>query len=261
MGNDTTDDGTEPGAFGAWFALGLPIRIAAAAAVIAGLALTALLPASPPALVPRLAEPQRPAVVGIAPLSLAEPGIDPVRVEPGRIDPKSGLREDVLGRGGFGAIEAPVLRLALTRGDGADRAPGLFVLLARRAALGARGELPLSVLKTGSRSVVATRFGPAETVEATLAGPATRNCTGFVVAQPSLRIDGFLCAPLGSPPEARALACTLDALDLDDANDPTATATFRRSRAPSACDRLGTAASDQPGRTGSITRRGAPTKN
>ncbi|MCJ2015043.1 hypothetical protein [Methylobacterium sp. J-076] len=261
MHSQAIDDDGEGGTGRGFAAIGLPVRFAAAAATVAGLALLARVPPSPE-LAPTL---QRaagaPAVVGPAPLRLAEPGIDPVRVEPGRIDPKTGLREDVLGRGSFSAIEAPVLRLALTRGIGAERAPGLFVLVARRAALAARGDLPLSVLRTGPRGVVASRFGPVETAEMTLAGPLTRTCTGFVVAQAGLRIDGFLCAPLGGPAEPRALACTLDALDLDDQGDLTTTAQFRQSRSRSACDAAGAASADPAGRTGSIERRRPSTKN
>ncbi|GJE37017.1 hypothetical protein [Methylobacterium persicinum] len=242
-------------------ALVLPIRFAAAAAVIAGIALAVRVP-PPRGAMPSLAPPaQAHAILAPAPLRLDEPGIDPVRIEPGRIDPKTGLREDVLGRGSFAAIEAPVLRLAVTRGDGAERKPGLFVLVARRAAHAARGELPLSVLRAGQWGIVPTRFGPAEIAQVTLAGPSTRNCTGFVVARPGLRLDGFLCAPLGGAPEARALACTLDALDLDDPADPAATALFRQSGSNSACASIQTSEADPAGKIGSIALVKARTKN
>lgn len=238
-------------------AIGLPLRAVAAALVVALIAIAVRMPPSPaPAPVLNRTS-EVPAIVGTAPLRLNEPGIDPVRVEPGRIDPKTGLREDVLGRGSFAAIEAPVLRLAVTRGIGAERAPGLFVLVARRAAMAARGELPLSVSRVVPRGVVATRFGPAEIAEATLSGPLTRACTGFVLAQAGLRIDGFLCGPLGGAAEPKALACTLDALDFDDQSDPTASDLFRQAKARSACETT----ADPTARTGSIERRRPSTKN
>ena len=255
---DDADEGPSGRGFSA---IGLPVRIAVGSLIVALIAIAARMP-SAPAPVPMLNRTgEVPAIVGTAPLRLTEPGIDPVRVEPGRIDPKTGLREDVLGRGSFSALEAPVLRLAVTRGIGAERAPGLFVLVARRAAMAARGELPLSLSRIVPRGVVATRFGPAEIAEATLSGPLTRSCTGFVLAQAGLRIDGFLCAPLGGAAEPKALACTLDALDFDDQSDPTASALFRQAKGRSACDAPGAAVADPAGRTGSIERRRASTKN
>lgn len=255
---DDADEGPSGRGFSA---IGLPVRIAVGSLIVALIAIAARMP-SAPAPIPMLNRTgEVPAIVGTAPLRLTEPGIDPVRVEPGRIDPKTGLREDVLGRGSFSALEAPVLRLAVTRGIGAERAPGLYVLVARRAAMAARGELPLSLSRMVPRGVVATRFGPAEIAEATLSGPLTRTCTGFVLAQAGLRIDGFLCAPLGGAAEPKALACTLDALDFDDQSDPTASALFRQAKGRSACEPSGTATADPTGRTGSIERRRPSTKN
>lgn len=258
---EALDDDTGRGGGRGLAAINLPIRLAVAAAVIAGMTLAARKPQPSAPVAGFRTRAAAPAVLSPAPLRLDEPGIDPVRIEPGRIDPKTGLREDVLGRGSFAAIEAPVLRLAVTRGDGAERKPSLFVLVARRAAHAARGELPLSVLRAGQWDVVATRFGAAEVGQVTLSGPSTRNCMGFVVAQPGLRLDGFLCAPLGAAPEATALACTLDALGLDDPADPTATALFRQSKSRSACEAARITASDPAGRTGSILSRRADTKN
>lgn len=258
---EATDDEGEAGPGRGLTAVGLPIRVAAAAVVIAGIALAVRAPTPRAPVVVLRAPAAAPAVLGLAPLRLDEPGIDPVRVEPGRIDPKSGLREDILGRCSFAAIEAPVLRMAVTRGDGAETKPSLFVLVARRAALAARGELPLSVLRAGQWDVVATRFGTAEVAQVTLSGPLTRTCTGFVATQPGLRLDGFLCAPLGSAPEPAALACTLDALGLEDPADPTATALFRQSRNRSACGTARPPEPDPAGKTGSITSRRVATKN
>jgi hypothetical protein len=244
-----------------FFAIKLPVRLLAASAVIAGLTMMVRLSSSPPAVVPLQPVAPRQVLLDVAPLRLAEPGIDPVRVEPGRIDARTGLREDILGRGRFEAIEAPTLRLAMTRGIGAERAPSLFVLLARRAAQPLAGGDPLAVMRTGARGAVGTRFGTVETMDAVLAGSATRTCTGFLAVQDGLRLDGFLCAPLGGAPDARMLACTLDALALDDPSDPTASATFRNAKGRSDCDRPGIAVTDPVGRTGSISRRRPDTKN
>lgn len=177
---------------------------------------------------------------------------DPVRLEP----PRSPT-EQTLGRGDFSAIEAAHLHLTLTR-DAAEPAPGLFVTLARRAA----EELNLAVIRTGTRGRIATKFGAVETLEATLSGPQRRVCTGFVTleARP-VRIDGWLCAPLGQPPEPRTLGCTLDALVLDEPADPATRAVFaeaERRRDP-ACDPIRALWAGEPeGRTGSIVPRRTP---
>ncbi|MDP4023092.1 hypothetical protein Q8W71_10695 [Methylobacterium sp. NEAU 140] len=242
--------------------LRLTLQLTAAAGLVAGLGLLARTqsrPDAPPAAdlsaAAPAAAPVRPDPVPLAAsparLLLAEPGADPVRTEPGRLDPASGLREDALSRGAFEALETPALRLVLTRGPGAERAPGLFVLLARRAAVGPA----LAVTRTGAAGRIDTRFGPVETLEATLSGPLARVCIGFVTRGAAFRLDGWLCAPLGRAPEPRALACTLDALTLDDPADPAAVAAFRAGRPDGAggCDRP-SAAADPAGRTGSIDR-------
>ena len=252
------------------------LRLAAASAVIAALSLYAAPAVRAPqdarvadaasAVAPRSAmplpraEPSPPpsdATPDVARLRLSEPGIDPVRIERGRLDPATGLREDGLSRGAFAALDAPALRLTLTRGSGAGRAPGLFVLLARRAA-DASG---LAVIRTGAYGRVATKFGTVETVEATLSGPVERGCTAFVTREAAVRLDGWLCAPLGRAPERHAVACTLDALDLDDPADRASTAAFRAAppRGPIGCDRP-IAASDPAARTGSIARRARRTR-
>jgi len=170
-------------------------------------------PAMPPTPAPPLISP--------ALFDIAEPGIDPVRVTAG-IDPRTGLREDVLSRGDMAAVEAPALRVTLTRGGNAGAAPTLFVLMARRAASGHA----LAVIKTGSRDQVRTKFGAVETLEITFGGSAPRTCLGFATREAQLRLDGWLCAPLGQAPAANALACTLDALSFSDLADPETTAAF-----------------------------------
>jgi hypothetical protein len=134
---------------------------------------------------------------------------EPVRLGPSRLDPTTGLREDVLIQGAFDAIEAPFMRLTVTHGLAAEAAPKLFLTLVRRAADG-HG---LAVARTGQRGRLETKFGPVETLEATLAGEGHRICTAFAgIGTAPIRIDGWLCAPLGQPPEPRAVACTLDKL-------------------------------------------------
>ncbi|MFK5598514.1 hypothetical protein ACFZ8E_16190 [Methylobacterium sp. HMF5984] len=177
--------------------------------------------------------------------------------EAARIEPRHGPQEQTLGRGDFAAIEETHLRLTLTR-DAPEPQPGLFVTLAQRAAEGPN----LSVIRTGQRGRIATKFGAVETLEATLSGAGRRICTGFVTleAQPA-RIDGWLCAPLGQPPEPRTLACTLDALTLDARADPATSAVFAdaEGRRDANCDPIRALSSGEPeGRTGSIVPRRTP---
>lgn len=134
------------------------------------------------------------------------------RGQPVRLDPAAASREKDLTRGAFPAIDAPYLHLVVTEGP-VDRSPALFVTMARRAADG-RG---LFIARSGERGLVDTRFGPVETLEATLTmlsnAGTSRVCTGFATRPPAaVRIDGWLCAPLGLAPEPRAIACALDKL-------------------------------------------------
>ena len=251
--------------------LSLTLRLAVASAAIAALSLYAqgaLRKAPAPAPEPPVevvaapfvpSTPAAPARAALPPLpgrlALADPdGLDPVRIEPARVNPATGLREEVVARGSFEAIESPALRLTLTRDAGTDAPPGLFVTLARRAADGPA----LAVIRTGARGRIATKFGAVETLEATLSGAARRICTGFVTLEAApLRIDGWLCAPLGQPPEPRALACALDGLTLDGAEEPAASV-FReaeRRRDPACGQARPSAAAEAAGRTGSIRGR------
>lgn len=265
---DRTEDADEPPA--RLPLLGLTAKLAVALATVALLALLARgrveTPSEPsePALadaffVPSaLAAPAKPAAPALpGRLGIDEPeAIDPVRLEPARVNPVTGLREETLARGDFDAIESSALRLTLAREAGSER-PGLFVTLVRRGADGPG----IAVVRTGARGRIDTKFGPVETLEATLAGGARRVCTGFAtleVAPP--RIDGWLCAPLAQPPEPRAIACILDALTLEGAEGPSA-AHFRAAetrRDPGCRPAQPSAAADPPaGRTGSIRSRRA----
>ncbi len=121
---------------------------------------------------------------------------------------QAGLREDTLTAGTFGVHEAPFLRLVATEASGPDGEGSLFVALARRAAE-AGG---LSVARTGERGQLATRFGTLDTVDATLAdAEGKRACTAFRIGA-ALRLEGWLCAPLGQLPEPQAVACTVERL-------------------------------------------------
>lgn len=243
--------------------VGLGLRLVIASAMIAGLCLYARqAPVAPQvampvtaAFVPATPAPKAPAPAAPVRLGLSEPGLDPVRVAAGRIDPVSGLREDALARGAFEALEAPALRVTLTRGDAAGRAPGLFILLARRAATDGPA---LAVIRTGPGGTVATKFGAVETLEVTLGGPTRRTCLGFVSRETAFRLDGWLCAPLGHPPAARTLGCMVDALSLDDPADPDATAAFMAPRTDQGCPVTTVADASEP--TGSIGRRRSHTK-
>ncbi|WP_375466197.1 hypothetical protein [uncultured Methylobacterium sp.] len=202
------------------------------------------------AFVPSAPPPARPA----APIPVSgRLRLDTGDAEPVRVEPAGGPNADTISRGDFPSIEAAHLRLTLTRAAAAAT-PSLFVTLVRRAAEGS-----LSVVRTGARGRIATKFGAMETLEATLAGPPRRVCTGFssVEALP-IRLDGWLCAPLGQPPEPRTLACTLDGLSLDDRTDQAMQAVFaqaERRRDPTCASARTISASDPAGRTGSIGRR------
>ena len=204
--------------------------------------------------VPTMRAPPAPPPLPAARFDLTEPGLDRVRVS-ARIDPRSGLREDTLIRGDFDALETPALRVTLTRGTEAGAAPTLFVLLARRAATGPTIDRPaLSVLRTGSRGQADTKFGAVETLEVTFGGPTSRTCTGFVIRTAAFRLDGWSCAPLGRPPEVRALACTLDALHFVDLGDPETTAAFAAAASALSCPSVSKVA-EASGGSGSLAKR------
>ncbi|WCS25375.1 hypothetical protein LOK46_00605 [Methylobacterium sp. NMS14P] len=241
----------------------LGLRIALASAAIALLWVIPrwpgeMPPVAPPAaearFVPSMQASPAPPAAAVAQFGLAEPGLDPVRVT-ARVDPRTGLREDTLTRGDFAAIEAPALRVQLTRGPQSGAPPTLFVLMARRAANGPALDRPaLAVARTGARGQIRTKFGAVETLDVTFAGPSQRTCTGFVTRDAAFQLDGWLCAPLARPPEPQALACMLDALSLVDLADAGTTAAFAAAPDPSgACP--ATAGSEAPSRAGSLIRK------
>ncbi|RVU18197.1 hypothetical protein EOE48_11765 [Methylobacterium oryzihabitans] len=118
-----------------------------------------------------------------------------------------GGREDRLAAGDFASIDTPYLDLGVSEG-GEEPVTTLYVSLVRRAA----ETEGLAVTRSGERGQVATRFGMAETLDATLADAGTRRaCTAFRLGGP-FRVEGWLCAPLGLLPEAQAVACAIDRL-------------------------------------------------
>ncbi|SFL66053.1 hypothetical protein [Methylobacterium pseudosasicola] len=245
--------------------VGLGLRLVVASAMIAALCLYARKPPGVPQqavadqiatpFVPTTPAPKAPLAATPVRFGLAEPGLDPVRVAAARIDPATGLREDALARGAFEAIEALALRVTLARGNAARPAPSLFILLARRAATDGPA---LAVIRTGPGGRIVTKFGAVETLEVTLGGTTRRTCTGFLSRESAFQLDGWLCAPLGHPPEAQTLGCMIDALSLDDRADPDATAAFLAPRMDRGCSVTTVADATEP--TGSIGRRRAHTK-
>ncbi|AWN48524.1 hypothetical protein DK419_21010 [Methylobacterium terrae] len=186
-------------------------RTLGAAAVVALLSVLASerRQADPPlpagtAFVPRYAAP------AVAPPAWSETAADRYRlgeaIASARTQP--GLREDTLTAGAFAVQEAPFLRLVAAEAAEPDGEGSLFVTLARRAAE-AGG---LSVARTGEHGRLATRFGALDTVDTTLADPeGRRSCTAFRL-NGALRLEGWLCAPLGLLPEPQAVACAVERL-------------------------------------------------
>ncbi|MCJ2129024.1 hypothetical protein [Methylobacterium sp. E-045] len=219
--------------------------------------------ATPPAYGPSGAANVRPAlpIAASAPrYRLDDPdALDQAKIEPARINPVMGLREDSLSQGRSDASEASYLRLTI--GEGPNPPASLFVTIARRAAEG-QG---LGVVRTGERGLIVTKFGPFETLDATLSGPVTRVCTGFSNAgQNGLvpltpRIDGWLCAPLSQPPEPRAIVCALDKLVLNgqaSASLDTAYRVFEARRVDGCTPPVAVAPNrEAAGETGSISKR------
>lgn len=245
----------------------LAARFAFAAAVIAGLTMFAR-DRMVPGAAPRVwSEPQAGAAGnGVrAAKPAASPGpllaldaSDPTaKAEPPRWNAATGLREDALTQGSFDAIEAPFLRLTMTEaGPTSEPAASLFITLARRAAE-MRG---LSVVRTGVRGAIETKFGRFETVEATLSGEGTRLCTGFAaIGTKAMRIDGWLCGVLGQAPEPQAVACAIDGLKLAIAATPMIEVAFGEAelRRATGCGPVpdGAATAPKTDETGSIAGR------
>ena len=244
--------------------LRLAAKLAASAALIAGLSLVArdraVAPEPPQSWSepPRAAEGARRAIAATEPLLTLRDDAAELPPQPGptRWNSGNGQREDSVSQGAFDMIEAPYLLLTATDAGGrAEPGTSLFVTLVRRAADG-RG---LSVIRTGERGIVATTLGSFETVEATLSAAGKRSCTGFrSLDLKAVAIDGWLCGILGQAPEPRSVACAIDRITL--AGRVTAALGADAQTGASAC-RIEEAAAMPGDSTGSIAVAEAPTKN
>ena len=108
--------------------------------------------------------------------------------------------------------EGAWLRVALHLAGPADPAPGSFYLDIARAAARAG----VAVTRASLPVMQQIRFGGLEVAEVALAeGEGARACLGFrlLAGDPDLRMLGFAC-DRERRPEPRALACTLDGLQL-----------------------------------------------
>ena len=104
------------------------------------------------------------------------------------------------------------LRVGLHLGGPLDPAPGSFYLDLTRAAARAG----VAVTRASLPVMQQIRFGGLEVAEVALAeGEGTRACLGFrlLAGEPDLRLLGFAC-DRERQPEPRALACTLEGLQL-----------------------------------------------
>lgn len=134
-----------------------------------------------------------------------------------------GGRQDILS---FGTqANSPYLRLLLYRvGSESAPAPPLYVDLVRNAA-----DADLAIVRSRPPEQLATRFGPFEVADITLATKTgqTSPCLGFrgLPLAGKFRILGFACGgmQLLSRP---ALACLIERLDLDEAGDDHDLASF-----------------------------------
>lgn len=120
-------------------------------------------------------------------------------------------REDILTFGVPGGARGYVrleIRQAMQGGPDA----GLFVALVRRAA-----QAGLAITRAGLSFVLATRLGPFDASEVTLAADAHEwACVGLRLCSTDtrLQITGLTCGDAGKRPTPAAVACILDALNL-----------------------------------------------
>jgi len=190
-----------------WLLRGLP---GLAGCGLAGLLIAGLLE---PRAVEPTASPEDPVWVDAgAPLyGLTAPGFSRVtraeavmrRIGPGRQDALTF---------GDGPGAGDWLRLSVQQAGPLDPAPGSFYLDLTRAAARAG----VAVTRASLPVMQQIRFGGLEVAEVVLAeGEGTRACLGFrlLAGEPDLRMLGFACDGERQP-EPRALACTLDGLQL-----------------------------------------------
>lgn len=144
----------------------------------------------------------------------------PVAVEARRH--RSGGREDTLAIGTPGSPDSG--RIVLAQGI-AETSDSFFVDLVRRAA-----QAGLSVTRNAQSTSMATKFGPVETAEVTLAGEGERNCRAFRFIDPeaNFAFRGWLCGSGPDEVEEARVACLIDRIVLADGDNAALRAVFAR---------------------------------
>lgn len=121
----------------------------------------------------------------------------------------------------LGSFESPGAHLHLRLQpdhDGAGVTPQPFIVAMVREAA-ARG---LAIQRSSLATGLATRFGPVETADVTLAGDAeSRSCIAFRRQGDAvpLALSGWWCGTLARPADRQQLSCLIDRIDLRSAGD------------------------------------------
>jgi hypothetical protein len=143
----------------------------------------------------------------------------------------SGGREDTFVLGRFG--DPGHGRLSILRGFAEPEPERFYVALVRWAA--AAG---LSVLRSAQTQPVATKFGPVQAAEVTLAEAAEQTCVAFRFAHPevSFGLHGWLCGSEARPVTGTDLACLIDRIALaPGGEDPTLKVVFAQAERQRVC--------------------------
>ncbi|AWM88756.1 hypothetical protein [Microvirga sp. 17 mud 1-3] len=121
----------------------------------------------------------------------------------------SGGREDTFVLGRFG--DSRHGRISLVQGDAGTERRSFFVDIVRRAA-----EAGLSVTRNAQSRMAATKFGPVEMAEVTLAGTAEQTCQAFRFADPetAFGFQGWLCGAEARIVDEAQAACFIDRIAL-----------------------------------------------
>jgi hypothetical protein len=133
-----------------------------------------------------------------------------------------GGREDTLTFGSFGDTGFGLLRM--TRGASEPEPTSFYVVLVRQAA-----QAGLSVVRSTQAAPLATKFGPAEIAEVTMAGragkttadPSEATCLAWRVSLPEAQfaLSGWVCGSADQPADAAQVACLIDRLTLAGGED------------------------------------------
>jgi hypothetical protein len=140
-----------------------------------------------------------------------------------------GGREDTLTFGSFGETGFGLLRM--TRGVPEPEPTRFYVVLVRQAA-----QAGLSVVRSTQAAPLATKFGPAEIAQVTMAGlsgdatgassQATCLAWRVALAEPLFALSGWVCGSEDQPAGAAQIACLIDRLTLAGGEDPALKALF-----------------------------------